>query len=142
MRLSKFYVSYILIAVMAVVLAGLQYAYAAEQEYIPEAKADTLLETPLEGVEGKTVIIKHFEFPPGHVGGWHTHSGPVFVYVLEGKLTIDTENTGPKSVSAGELFQEPIGIKMQARNLSTTAPLKIVVFQVSDTGKPMMIKTE
>jgi len=142
MRLSKFYISYILIAVMAVVLAGLQYAYAAEQEYIPEAKADTLLETPLEGVEGKTVIIKHFEFPPGHVGGWHTHSGPVFVYVLEGKLTIDTENTGPKSVSAGELFQEPIGIKMQARNLSTTSPLKIVVFQVSDTGKPMMIKTE
>jgi quercetin dioxygenase-like cupin family protein len=142
MRLFKFFLSFILLAVITVVITGHQSTYASEQEYIPEAKANTLLETPLEGVEGKTVIIKNFEFPPGHVGGWHTHSGPVFVYVLEGKLTIDTENTGPQSVSAGELFQEPIGIKMQARNLSTTAPLKIVVFQVSDTGKPMMIKTE
>ena len=142
MRLSKAYVSLILLAVMAVFLSGLQYADAAEQEYKPEAKATTLLETPLAGVKGKTVIIKHFEFPPGHVGGWHTHTGPVFVYVLEGKLTIDTENTGSQSISAGELYQEPIGTKMQARNQSTTEPTKIIVFQVSEEGKPMMIETK
>ena len=80
-----------------------QSTYASEQEYIPEAKATTLLETPLAGVEGKTVIIKHFEFPPGHVGGWHTHSGPVFVYVLEGEITIDTENTERRTIAVGEL---------------------------------------
>ena len=88
------------------------------------------------------MIIKHFELPPGHVGGKHFRPGPVFVYVLEGKLTIDTENTGRQSISAGELYQEPIGNAMQARNLSATEPTKIIVFQVGDEGKPMMIKTE
>ena len=142
MRLFKFFVSFLLLAVMTVVVAGHTNTYASEQEYKPKAKATTLIETPLAGVEGKTVIIKHFEFPPGHVGGWHTHSGPVFVYVLEGKLTIDTENTGSQSISAGELYQEPIGTKMQARNQSTTEPTKIIVFQVSEEGKPMMIETK
>jgi quercetin dioxygenase-like cupin family protein len=142
MRLSKSYISFILLSVLAVVLAGLQYTNAAEQEYIPKAKEITLLETPLDGVEGKTVIIKQFEFPPGHVGGWHTHTGPVFVYVLEGKLTIDTENTGSQSISAGELYKEPVGTKMQPRNQSATEPTKVIAFQVSDEGKPMMIKSE
>ena len=36
-----------------------------------------------------------------------------------------------------ELYQEPIGTKMQARNLSATETTKIIVFQVSDEGKPM-----
>jgi quercetin dioxygenase-like cupin family protein len=127
---------------MAVVLVGLQYSKAAEQEYIPKAKTSTLVETPLAGVEGKSVIIKHFEFPPGYVGGKHSHTGPVFVYVLEGKLTIDTKKSGSRSISAGELYQEPIGVTMQALNLSVTEPTKIVVFQVSDEEKPMMIQTK
>jgi quercetin dioxygenase-like cupin family protein len=142
MRLTITHISFVLLAMMAVILIGFQYSYAAEREYKPKVKATTLVETPLAGVEGKTVIIKHFELPPGHVGGKHFHSGPVFVYVLEGKLTIDTENAGRQSISAGELYQEPIGNTMQARNLSATEPTKIIVFQVGDEGKPMMIKTE
>ena len=114
----------------------------AEQEYKPKVKATSLVEAPLVGVKGKTVIIKHFEFPPGHIGGKHSHPGPVFVYVLEGKLTIDTESAGRQTISAGELYQEPIGNAMQARNLSTTEVTKIIVFQVGDEGKPMMIKVE
>jgi len=85
---------------------------------------------------------RYRDLPPGHVGGKHFHPGPVFVYVLEGKLTIDNEGIGRQSISAGELYQEPIGNAMQARNLSATTPTKIIVFQVGDEGKPMMIKTE
>ncbi len=105
-------------------------------------KATSLLETPLTGVEGKKVIIKHFELPPGYVGGKHFHPGPVFVYVLEGELTINTKKAGRQIIRAGELYQEPIRSVMQARNLSTTDATKIVVFQVGDKGKPMMIKAE
>ena len=142
MRLTITHISFVLLAMMAVILIGFQYSNAAEQEYKPKAKTTTLVESPLAGVEGKTVIIKHFELPPGHVGGKHFHPGPVFVYVLEGKLTIDTENIGRRTISAGELYQEPIGKAMQARNLSATEPTKIIVFQVGDEGKPMMVKTE
>jgi quercetin dioxygenase-like cupin family protein len=142
MRLIKSHISFVLLAVMTVFLIGLQYTNAAEQEYKPTAKVTSLVETPLAGVEGKTVIIKHFELPPGHVVRKHIHPGPVFVYVLEGELTIDTENTDLQTISAGELYQEPIGNAMEARNLSATEPTKIIVFQVGDEGKPMMIKAE
>ena len=61
--------SLILVAVMAVAASGFQDANAAEQEYKPKVKVTSLLEAPLVGVEGKKVIIKHFELPPGFVGG-------------------------------------------------------------------------
>ncbi len=134
--------SLVLLAVMAMAATGFQDANAAEQEYKPKVKATSLLETPLAEVEGKKVIIKHFELPPGFVGGKHFHPGPVFVYVLEGELTIDTKEAGRQTILAGKLYQEPIRSVMQARNLSTTDATKIVVFQVGDEGKPMMIKAE
>ncbi|MCZ6623370.1 MAG: cupin domain-containing protein [Deltaproteobacteria bacterium] len=134
--------SLVFLAVMAMAATGFQNANAAEQEYKPKVKVTSLLETPLTGVEGKKVIIKHFELPPGFVGGKHFHPGPVFVYVLEGELTINTEKAGRQTIKAGKLYQEPIRSVMQARNLSTTDVTKIVVFQVGDKGKPMMIKAE
>ncbi len=134
--------SLILVAVMAVAASGFQDANAAEQEYKPKVKVTSLLEAPLVGVEGKKVIIKHFELPPGFVGGKHFHPGPVFVYVLEGELTIDTKEAGRQTILAGKLYKESIRGVMQARNLSTTDATKIVVFQVGDEGKPMMIKAE
>jgi hypothetical protein len=129
MRLTKPQVSFVLLAVLAVALTGLQDTSAGEQEYKPKAKATSLLETPLAGVKGKSFV-----------GGKHFHPGPVFVYVLEGELTIDTEGTGRQTIKAGQLYQEPIRSVMQGRNLSTTDATKIVVFQVGDEGKPMMIK--
>ncbi len=134
--------SLILVAVMVVAASGFQDANAAEQEYKPKVKVTSLVEAPLVGVEGKKVIIKHFELPPGFVGGKHFHPGPVFVYVLEGELIINTKKAGRQIIRAGQLYQEPIRSVMQARNLSTTDATKIVVFQVGDKGKPMMIKAE
>ncbi|MEE8293633.1 MAG: cupin domain-containing protein, partial [Kiloniellales bacterium] len=90
---------------------------------------------------GKEVIIKHFSLPPGFVGGKHFHPGPVFVYVLEGELTIETD-AGIETISAGKLYVEELRQTMVGKNLSTTDAAKIVVFQVGDEGKPMMIKAE
>ncbi len=140
MRLARLSFSFVLLAVMAVVITGPQDVNAGEQEYKPKAKVTSLVETPLAGVKGKTVIIKHFEVPPGFVGKKHFHPGPVFVYVLEGELSIETEGTGRQTIKAGQLYQEPIRKVMQGRNLSTTDAIKFVVFQIGDEGKPMMIK--
>lgn len=123
-------------------MSGTQGVYAqSEKEYVPKAKVTSLVQGQLPGVEGKEVIIKHFEFPPNFVGGKHWHPGPVYVYVLEGELTVDTED-GVQTFKAGELYEEPIKRTMKGKNLSTTAPVKLVVFQVGDAGKPMMVKAD
>ncbi len=110
-------------------------------EYKPKAEVKALHEGALTGVDGKTVIVKHFTLPAGFVGGKHFHPGDVFVYVLEGELTIETEK-GVLTVPAGELYPEVPGMVMRGKNVSTSVPAKIVVFQVGDAGKPMMIKAK
>ena len=127
----------------AVSVAGLsiQATPAAEHEYKPKVEVKSLLQGPLAGVGGKEVIIKHFTVPPGFVGERHLHSGPVFIYVLEGAITIETAGK-VQTVSAGELYQEPLGAAMRGRNHSASERAKFVVFQVGDAGKPMMIKVE
>jgi len=114
---------------------------ARAAEYKPKAKVKTLVNKPLVGVEGKTVIIKHFTVPPGFVGGKHFHPGPVFVYVLEGKLTVWTEKR-TVTISEGELYQEVPNQVMRGKNVSASQSTKFVVFQVGETGKPMMIKAK
>ena len=114
---------------------------AAAEEYVSKANVKTLYKAPLQGVEGKEVIVKHFGIPPNFVGGKHMHPGPVFVYVLEGELTIELES-GSKTIKAGELYPEEINASMIGRNLSGTDDLELLVFQVGDIGKPMMIKVK
>lgn len=138
LRLSLVYSAVIAVATSAGALITL----AAEQEYKPKVAISTLAEGPLPGVDGKVVIIKHFDLPPGHVGGRHYHPGPVYVYVAKGSLTIETEDGKSQTVSAGELYQEPLHQVMQARNTSTSDGVELVVFQIGDEGKPMMIKAE
>ncbi len=110
-------------------------------EYKPKVVAKSLHEGALTGVDGKTVIVKHFTLPAGFVGGKHFHPADVFVYVLEGEFTVETEK-GALTVPAGELYSEVPGMVMRGKNLSTSGPAKILVFQVGDTGKPMMVKAK
>ncbi len=110
-------------------------------EYKPKAEVTKLLKVPLAGVEGKEVVIKHFSLPAGFVGGKHFHPGPVFVYVLEGELNIETD-AGIETMSAGQLYQEELRQTMRLKNVSADNPTKIVVFQVGDEGKPMMVKVK
>lgn len=123
-------------------LYGSQEGYAqSEKAYVPKAKMTSLVQGPLAGVEGKDVFISHLELPPNFVGGKHWHPGPVFVYVLEGELTVETED-GVQSFKAGEVFSEPIKRTMRGKNVNTAEPVKLLIFQVGDAGKPMMIQAD
>ncbi len=114
---------------------------ANAQEYVPKVAKQKLHQAPLPGAEGKEMTVVHFAIPPGYVGGKHMHPGPVFVYVLEGELTVVLEG-GTKTFKAGELYPEDMNSAMVGKNLSGTDDLEILVFQVGDIGKPMMLKVE
>ncbi len=121
-------------------LAGMAaFQSANAEEYVSKAKIKTLHQAPLPGVAGKEMVVKHFSLPPKFVGGKHMHPGPVFVYVLEGELTVELEGE-TKTFKTGELYPEDVNASMVGKNLSGTDDLRILVFQVGDVGKPMMIK--
>lgn len=111
------------------------------EEYVPKAEIRELHKGPLHGVEGKEVVVKEFTVEPGFVGERHQHAGPVFVYVVEGGLEVETDE-GVQSFGAGDLYPEPLDVVMRGKNASADEPSKIVVFQINDTGKVMMKKAE
>ena len=144
MQRSLFHLGSALALAVTLGIAGVQGVHAQEQEeFVSKAKATKLLLTPLAGVEGKEVHIVHFSAPAGFVSGKHSHPGPAFVYILEGQLTIEVEGMEPVTVGPGDVYAEPVGNKvMQAWNKSSTHGVKVVVFQVGDEGKPLMVKVE
>ncbi len=126
---------------LAMIMGMASFQATAAEEYVSKAHKKVLHQAPLPGVEGKEMTVVHLAFPPGFVGGKHMHPGPVYVYVLEGEITVELEG-GTRTIKAGELYPEKINASMVARNLSTSDDLEILVFQVGDIGKPMMIKVE
>lgn len=140
MRRSRYLIGTALTATIIMGMAGLN-ATEAGQEYVTKAKVTTLHQAPMPGMDGKEVTIKHFVVPPGFVGGRHYHPGPVFVYVLKGELTVEMEE-GTQTFKKGEVFPESLNIPMRGKNLSASDGLEILVFQVGDVGKPMMIKVD
>lgn len=139
MKKTAYLLNIALASALLLVMASFQ--TIASEEYVPKVQAKTLHKAPLHGVEGKEMIVKHFAMPAKYVGSKHIHPGPVFVYVLEGELTVELEG-GTKTFKAGELYPEDINASMVGKNLSATDDLEILVFQVGDIGKPMMLKVE
>ncbi len=139
MKKTKYLLSTALASAMLIGMASFQAADAAE--YVSKARVKTLHKAPLQGVDGKEMVVKHFGLPAEFVGGKHMHPGPVFVYVLEGEFTVKLAGE-TKTFKAGELYAEGINEAMVAKNLSASDDLEFLVFQVGDIGKPMMIKVK
>jgi quercetin dioxygenase-like cupin family protein len=137
-------IRHLLSAAAISVMLGVPAAFAQEKKevYVPTADLKTLVGEPLHGVAGKQVTILHGTFPAGWVGGRHYHTGPVYVYVLEGSFTIDEQGKPRRTFTAGQLYVEPIGIPMQARNIGAVEQLKALVFQVHGEGEPLAYKAE
>ncbi len=69
---------------------------------------------------------------------FHTHRFPVTVYVLEGAFTLEKEGYEPVTVKTGEAMLMPPNVKMTGYNKSTTDPLRLVIFYVSDPDTPFL----
>ena len=134
----------VLVTAIAAGAIGAHVVSAQEKKevYLPTADLKTLVEKPLHGIDGKHVTIVHGVFPVGWVGGRHYHTGPVYVYVIEGSFTVDEQGKPRQTFTAGQLYEEPIGTPMQARNISTSERLRILLFQVHAHGEPLAYKVE
>ncbi|HKS62388.1 MAG TPA: cupin domain-containing protein [Xanthobacteraceae bacterium] len=121
------------------VTVALLFSAAAQESGI--ARPDLVLRELVAGMprgERQEVRVITASFKPGDKTVFHTHRFPVIVYVLEGAFTLDLEGRAPVTIKKGEAFVEPPNVKMTGHNRSTTEPLKVVVFYVSDADTPFL----
>lgn len=87
--------------------------------------------------ENQAVRVLTARFKPGDKTVFHTHRSAV-PYILEGAFTLELEGRAPVVVKAGQAFVEPPKVKMTGYNRSTTEPLRLVIFYVSDPDTPFL----
>ena len=121
----------------AVVLISL--IATAQQEGV--IKPQSLLSETVQGMpkgEKQEVRVLTASFKPGDKTMFHTHRFPVTVYVLEGAFTLEMDGREPVTVKAGQAIVMPSDVKMTGYNRSSTDPLRLVLFNVSDPGTPYL----
>ena len=121
----------------AVLLISLT-AIAQEQGVV---KPQLLFSEIVQGMpkgEKQEVRVLTASFQPGDKTLFHTHRFPVTVYVLEGAFTLEMEGREPVTVQAGQAKMMPSHVKMTGYNRSSTDPLRLVLFNVSDPGTPYL----
>ncbi len=112
-------------------------ASATHSDTVSAETVAQLLTRDLVGVPGKEVLMITVEYVPGGASLPHRHDAQVFVYVLEGTMTMQV--AGGKAVtvrSGGTFYEAPSDIHQVSANASPSVPAKILVFMVKDKGKP------
>ncbi len=106
------------------VLKGTQTASNLKLEYPKTGKAE--------------VVSVIGELESGGRTARHQHPVPVFVYVLEGTLTVQADGGQPRDYRPGQAYIEDVNHWHQAFN-KTNAPVKILVVFMGEEGKPTTI---
>lgn len=120
--------------------AGLQGAVSGETCASPANSGAAIASTPvgsqaISDAPGKTMTAVRLDVPPGARANPHRHAGIVFVYVLEGTVCSQiTGDTGLKAYTAGDAFFEPPGSHHLGFTNPTSAPAKVLVTFLADTG--------
>jgi quercetin dioxygenase-like cupin family protein len=76
-------------------------------------------------------------YVPGGASLPHRHDAQVFVYVLEGAMTMQVDGGPATTIGPGQTFYEgPNDVHRVSANASRTEAAKILVFMIKDKGKP------
>ena len=71
--------------------------------------------------------------PPGGETGWHEHSVPLFVYILEGAVTVDYGSLGIRVIAAGSSMLEAMDWPHNAHNYGEV-PVRILAVYMGAEG--------
>lgn len=129
------------LSVLAVVLLG----GCAAQNSAPSAAGSMhsivkpILTQALPEKPGTEARMLTVEYPPGVVSPPHRHPGMVFVYVLEGAVECALDDGPVVRYEKGQAWYErPNQLHRVAKNGSQTEPAKLVVFFLTEPGKPVL----
>jgi quercetin dioxygenase-like cupin family protein len=103
--------------------------------------SDLLSVTPPSIAAGAHAMTQMVELPPADAGlAPHRHSGPVFGYVLEGRMLFELEGEEPREIVAGEAFWEPGGdvVHYQMVNLEENTWTRFLAVCICAPGVQMI----
>jgi quercetin dioxygenase-like cupin family protein len=101
-----------------------------------------LFEQALPGPGNRQMTVLTVDFAPGGFSNPHRHPGPVFIYVLEGSVEseVNPDQSAPETYTKGQMWYEPpMHIHKVARNPSSTDSARILVYLISEPGKPITL---
>jgi quercetin dioxygenase-like cupin family protein len=106
---------------------------------------DLLSATPPAIPDGSHAMTQLVELPPADAGlDPHRHSGPVFGYVLEGRIFFELEGEEPREIVAGAAFWEPGGdvVHYQVSNLDADTWTRFIAVCICAPGVDMITMLE
>jgi quercetin dioxygenase-like cupin family protein len=113
------------------------HATAAAPPNKEDATVAALMSRDVLGTSDKEAVMLTVAYGPGGSSLPHRHDAQVFVYVLEGSLTMQVDGSAPVTISAGQTFYEsPDDVHRLSMNASQTEPAKILVFMIKKKGSP------
>jgi quercetin dioxygenase-like cupin family protein len=62
---------------------------------------------------------------PGETTARHQHDTPVFIYMLEGEVSVEYDGRGTRTYRAGDAFMEAMSVRHRATNAGKT-PVRIL----------------
>lgn len=98
---------------------------------------------PLPMPGNRVAVMLVVEYAPGAASPPHWHPGPVFGYVLQGRVDIGIDQRPPVTYGEGDVwYEEPRHTHRVSRNASATAPAKILAFLILRKGQPLLERVE
>ena len=98
---------------------------------------EELMTRDLAADSTKEVRMITVTYPPGGASLPHRHDAQVFVYILQGSMTMQIDGSAPVTLGPGQSFYEGTGdVHRVSANASQAVPAKILVVMIKDKGKP------
>jgi quercetin dioxygenase-like cupin family protein len=98
---------------------------------------------PLPMPGNRVAVMVVVEYAPGAASPPHWHPGPVFGYVLQGRVAIGIDQRPPVTYAEGDVWYEaPRHTHRVSRNASITEPAKLLAFLILEKGQPLLEKVK
>ena len=106
-----------------------------QSSLVLDKQAQTVLDQLLQYPGGSQAQVSSavLTFSPGASTGMHKHEAPLYVYVLEGTITVTYDGGIVKNYSEGSAILEAVGIAHNGEN-KTDKPVKLLVVNMGAEG--------
>jgi quercetin dioxygenase-like cupin family protein len=128
-------ISPLIAALWAAALIGAHPLDAPAQE---KAQITDVFKERLAVDDPRVVSVRRYDVPPGWMAPMHQHTGHMFLYVVEGSGTMETEGQ-TRTAAAGQVIHQLPGKPMVMKNASSSVPLRFILFQIGPEGASLVV---